>query len=285
MGDYAKKIADLKSGNDKYLESYRQSKKLFKDTYEIDEPDDLEYVYDRTDDNEENDFNETRLNENTSYSNAELAEVKTYYSQYIANTGHQENERVRLYVCICAIIAVITLSYITLSIGSSYESKPIIYKADHVVDTIKQPVIVKNKEAISSTPTVVIPNKVEPTVVNNYNFEKLNTGLINLSYCLLICFATFFSIKGFSLLGKSLKIKSQIKKSKNLIKAFNNAVNSGNYIAISQEINEQLLMNNIVIERFNNNSNTIELMAITERLKDIGTVINKNILTDLHNEK
>lgn len=275
MGDYAKKIADLQTQNDGDKLPFKKSKELFKDTYDIKESYDFKDTYD---------LDNILSNEDNSYTKTELDEVKTYYNEYILNKENLKREKFALWISIVAIVSVVTLSYIILSVGTTYSSKPIIYKADHKVDIIKQPDMVNTQKLISSTPTVK-PNKVEPTVVNNYNFEQLNTGLFNLGYCLLICFATFFGIKGFNLLGKSFKIKSQIKKSKSLIKEFNNAVNNGNYIAISQEINEQLLMNNIIIERFNNNTNTIELMAITERLKDIGTVINKNILTDLHNEK
>jgi hypothetical protein len=124
--------------------------------------------------------------------------------------------------------------------------------------------------------------KPVPSVVNNYNFDKLNSGLATLGYSLLACFAAFVSFKGLSSFSKSFKLKREIKKSKQLIHSFNLAIsNQDNQLAISQHINDQIVINNILIDRLQNNNNVVELMAVNEKMKDTSQFINNNLISNL----
>lgn len=124
--------------------------------------------------------------------------------------------------------------------------------------------------------------KPVPSVVNNYNFDKLNSGLATLGYSLLACFAAFASFKGLSSFSKSFKLKREIKKSKQLINSFNLAIsNQDNQLAISQHINDQIVINNILIDRLQKNNNVVELMAVNEKMKDTSQFINNNLISNL----
>lgn len=138
-----------------------------------------------------------------------------------------------------------------------------------------KPVIVQAEQpVIKSTPHV-------PSVVNNYNFDKLNSGLATLGYSLLACFAAFISFKGLSSFSKSFKLKREIKKSKQLIDSFKLAIsNQDNQLSISQHINDQIVINNILIDRLQNNNNVVELMAVNEKMKDTSQFINNNLISN-----
>lgn len=120
-----------------------------------------------------------------------------------------------------------------------------------------------------------------PSVVNNYNFDQLNSGLATLGYSLLACFAAFVSFRGLSSFTKSFKLKREIKKSKVLIDNFNLAISTqDNQLAVSQLINDQIVINNILIDRLQNNNNVVELMAVNEKMKDASQFINNNLITN-----
>lgn len=139
-----------------------------------------------------------------------------------------------------------------------------------------QTIAIKQNIVKAEPPTPV------PSVVNNYNFEKLNSGLTTLGYSLLACFAAFVSFKGLSSFSKSFKLRREIKKSKQLINSFNLAIsNQDNQLAISQHINDQIVINNILIERLQNNNNVVELMAVNEKMKDTSQFINNNLINNL----
>lgn len=123
--------------------------------------------------------------------------------------------------------------------------------------------------------------KPVPSVVNNYNFDKLNSGLATLGYSLLACFAAFVSFKGLSSFSKSFKLKREIKKSKQLIDSFKLAIsNQDDQLSISQHINDQIVINNILIERLQKNNNVVELMAVNEKMKDTSQFINNNLISN-----
>lgn len=141
-------------------------------------------------------------------------------------------------------------------VSSPQESQPIITKAD----------------------PVVIP---APSVVNNYNFDQLNTGLTTLGYSLVACFMAFFSFKGLVGITKSFKLKREIKKSKQLLDDFKAVISKqNNQLEISQLINDQIVINNILIERLNKNNNVVQLIAVNEKMKDTSQFINNNLITN-----
>lgn len=141
-------------------------------------------------------------------------------------------------------------------VSSRQESQPIITKAD----------------------PVVIP---APSVVNNYNFDQLNTGLTTLGYSLIACFMAFFSFKGLAGITKSFKLKREIKKSKQLLDDFKSVISKqNNQLEISQLINDQIVINNILIERLNKNNNVVQLIAVNEKMKDTSHFINNNLITN-----
>lgn len=122
----------------------------------------------------------------------------------------------------------------------------------------------------------------KPSIVNNYNFDQLNSGLTTLGYSLLACFLTFFSFKGLFIIGKSFRIKKEIKRSKQLIERFNQTIsNQDNQLSISHLINDQMVINNILIERLNTNSHVVELIAINEKMKDTNQFINNALIKNL----
>lgn len=141
-------------------------------------------------------------------------------------------------------------------VSSPQESQPIITKAE----------------------PVVIP---APSVVNNYNFDQLNTGLTTLGYSLVACFIAFFSLKGLVGITKSFKLKREIKKSKQLLDDFKAVISKqNNQLEISQLINDQIVINNILIERLNKNNNVVQLIAVNEKMKDTSQFINNNLITN-----
>lgn len=129
------------------------------------------------------------------------------------------------------------------------------------------------------------PKEIENTatsIVNNYNFDQLNTGLTTLGYSLLACFITFFSFKGLSTISKSFKLKREIKKSIRLLNDFKSVISQqNNQLEISQLINDQIVINNILIERLNKNNNVVQLIAINEKMKDTSQFINNNLIENL----
>lgn len=129
------------------------------------------------------------------------------------------------------------------------------------------------------------PKVVAPSIVNNYNFEQLNTGLTTLGYSLLGCLAAFMSFKGLSLLARSHRLKKEIKKSKSLLNQFKAFINSNdNQLETSQLISEQIILNNIFIERLSSNNNVVELIAVNEKLKDTNSFINDHLIKNLKGE-
>lgn len=136
----------------------------------------------------------------------------------------------------------------------------------------------ENQPIITKADPVVIP---APSVVNNYNFDQLNTGLTTLGYSLIACFMAFFSFKGLAGITKSFKLKREIKKSKQLLDDFKSVISKqNNQLEISQLINDQIVINNILIERLNKNNNVVQLIAVNEKMKDTSQFINNNLITN-----
>lgn len=145
---------------------------------------------------------------------------------------------------------------------------------------VNKPLLESNKVAAKEEPKVVAPS-----IVNNYNFEQLNTGLTTLGYSLLGCLAAFMSFKGLSLLGRSRRLKKEIKKSNALLTQFKSLINTNNnQLETSQLISEQIILNNIFIERLSSNNNVVELIAVNEKLKDTNSFINDHLIKNLKGE-
>jgi hypothetical protein len=140
---------------------------------------------------------------------------------------------------------------------------------------------VKKQTQQEAKPVIIQAEQPVPSVVNNYNFDKLNSGLATLGYSLLACFAAFVSFKGLSSFSKSFKLRREIKKSKQLIDSFKLAIsNQDDQLSISQHINDQIVINNILIDRLQHNNNVIELMAVNEKMKDTSQFINNNLISN-----
>ena len=140
-----------------------------------------------------------------------------------------------------------------------------------IIPQDSQPIITKAEPVVNPA----------PSVVNNYNFDQLNTGLTTLGYSLIACFMAFFSFKGLSGITKSFKLKREIKKSKQLLDDFKGVISKqNNQLEISQLINDQIVINNILIERLNKNNNVVQLIAVNEKMKDTSQFINNNLITN-----
>jgi len=145
---------------------------------------------------------------------------------------------------------------------------------------VNKPLLESNKAAAKEEPKVVAPS-----IVNNYNFEQLNTGLTTLGYSLLGCLSAFVSFKGLSLWGRSRRLKKEIKKSNALLTQFKSLINTNNnQLETSQFISEQIILNNIFIERLSSNNNVVELIAVNEKLKDTNSFINDHLIKNLKGE-
>lgn len=244
---------------------------------------------DKEDINDTNDFNDDFGDD--------FGHVKNYYDQSL----YQNMVKKKAHVKYAKFFFILMLTFFTLFIYTVFykmihESRQIVYMADKNEQdkALYQNEILsmrKKAQGISELQPVTAINiahnkkleqdqKIVPTIVNNYNFEQLNTGLATLGYSLLACFAGFCSFKGLSSFRKAYKIKKEIKRSRNLLNSFN--VNSNdNQLAIGQCITDQIMLNNILISRLETNNTVVELMTINEKLKDTSHFINKSLMNNL----
>lgn len=224
----------------------------------------------------------------TTLSDDEIAgfeHVKNYYITKMATKQKAQSNMIK----IAKTLFLVTLTSITLvslvlfltvkSIDGSNNSYTYLTKQG---DKSNQLNLIKQEPMNIAKPFVKVNSESIPSVVNNYNFDKLNSGLATLGYSLLICFIGLICFKGFSSFRKSLTLKKEFKKSKDLIDNFNLTIsNQDSQLSVSQLINDQIVINNILIERLQKNNNVVELMAINEKLIDASNFINSNLITNL----
>lgn len=262
--------------------------------------------YDHLFENESRSKKEYSKSKNISYrlSDDEIAgfeRVKTYYNANIEANYKQKEEMVNR--VIVSGILMVSIVLVTVYITFYNMASDAIY-IDHKTGAVssasalsdihdlrqqisKDTAVIVNKPLVE--PAKVVPREepkvVAPSIVNNYNFEQLNTGLTTLGYSLLGCLAAFLSFKGLSFWGRSRRLKKEIKKSNALLTQFKMLINSNNnQLETSQLISEQIILNNIFIERLSSNNNVVELIAVNEKLKDTNSFINDHLIKNLKGE-
>lgn len=223
--------------------------------------------------------------------------VKSYYNANIEAEYKKKTQMIRHLTISCLLMVgcLSAISYLTFYDRASNVSSIYIDNKTGAVSDIQNlrqqihedTAVIVNKSI--AEPANLIqkeePKVVAPSIVNNYNFEQLNTGLTTLGYSLLAVLTAFMSFKGISLLGRSLRIKKEIKKSNALLTQFKTLMNSNNHqLETSQLISEQIILNNIFIERLSSNNNVVELIAINEKLKDTNSFINDHLIKNLKGE-
>jgi len=213
-----------------------------------------------------------------------FGQVKNFYQSQIETNYIQKSKQAKLAALFFAGTVTFFIAWCGVIAYEGLNTNKTIYVASQHGGLIQDK---KQVEINSSTvihQKLLSHNKVEstPAVVNNYNFEKLNSGLTTLGYSLLACFLGMFTFKGLSILGKSFRIKKEIKRSKQLIENFKQTIsNQDNQLSISHLINDQMVINNILIDRLNKNSHVVELIAINEKMKDTSQFINSRLLNNL----
>lgn len=129
-----------------------------------------------------------------------------------------------------------------------------------VINKIENPSSVIGKE-VKSTPVI-------ETNENHYHFDKLSTAMKYIGIAILM----MLSLQVFTKLARSFKssliIKKAVKKSSELSKKFKSTLSDkSEYLNISTEISEQLVINNILIDDEPKKHKILELISKTEKLK------------------
>lgn len=293
--DYCNETSDM----DVFLESV--------DDTCLDE-DSCEEHYDHLFDYKNRSKKEASKSKNISYhlSDDEIAgfeRVKTYYNANIEATHKQKEEMINRVILLGILMVSIVLVTVYITFYNMANDAIYIEHETGAVSSVpalsvsdihdlreqisKDTSVIVNKPIVE--PAKVVPREdpkvVAPSIVNNYNFEQLNTGLTTLGYSLLGCLAAFMSFKGLLFWGRSRRLKKEIKKSNALITQFKTLINSNNnQLETSQLISEQIILNNIFIERLSSNNNVVELIAVNEKLKDTNSFINDHLIKNLKGE-
>lgn len=263
----------------------KNAKKHSKKGKKEEEYDDIDSMFDFQDydDGEDIDYN-TQLDE--------FGEVKKFYQAQIEAEYLKKSNQAKFAGIVFATSVTCIMALGGIVIYEQLKDNKAVYVTDssgsmQQLDVVKSGDLVSIQEThrkIQPTLTATNISKLEekPSIINNYNFDQLNSGLTTLGYSLLACFLTFFSFKGLSALGKSFRIKKEIKRSKKLIEQFKQTIsNQDNQLSISHLINDQMVINNILIDRLNKNSHVVELIAINEKMKDTNQFINNALLNNL----
>lgn len=223
----------------------------------------------------------------TTLSDDEIAgfeHVKNYYIAKIKAKQKAQSDRIKVAKTLFwASLVGITFLMVIFTINTNIDGVNNSYTyITQQGEKSNQPNLIKQEPMDIAKTFVKVDSESIPSVVNNYNFDKLNSGLATLGYSLLICFIGLICFKGFSSFSKSLTLKKEFKKSKALIDNFNLTIsNQDSQLSVSQLINDQIVINNILIERLQKNNNVVELMAINEKLNDASNFINNNLITNL----
>lgn len=295
-GDVGIKISNEVDYGFDYGSPHKKSKKEIKSKQNDDEYDDYDSMINFNDyDDYDYEFIKGKKNDDDFEYETQFDEfgmVKSFYESQLETNYIQKSKQAKFaafffaasVTCFiglaCTIVYEKTNSqqsiYITNSDSSiiQHQKEPI--KSSELISN--QVVSDGNKSTSGHTPKI----ESKPSIINNYNFDSLNSGLTTLGYSLLTCFLAFFSFKGLSMMGKSFRIKKEIKRSKQLIERFKQTIsNQDNQLSISHLINDQMVINNILIERLNTNSHIVELIAINEKMKDTNQFINNELIKNL----
>lgn len=147
-----------------------------------------------------------------------------------------------------------------LSLFNEKAMESIAAAQNDVINKMKSPSSFIEKE-VKSTPVI-------ETNENHYHFDKLSTAMKYIGIAILM----ILSLQVFTKLARNFKssliIKKAVKKSSELSKKFKSTLSDrSEYLSISTEISEQLVINNILIDDEPKKHKILELISKTEKLK------------------